>query len=62
MLETKLSLAGRSHASTLYRVENGFVNLVAVVTFLVVAIGLVPAVLLLGSPRKVTQPSQTKRD
>jgi len=36
--------------STLYRVENGFVNLVAVVAFLIVAIGLIPMVLYLGSP------------
>lgn len=48
--------------STLYRVENGFVNLVAVVAFLVVAIGLVPTVLLLGGPRKEPQPNQIKRD
>ena len=32
-------------------VENGFLNLVAVVGFLIVAIGLVPAVLLLGTPK-----------
>lgn len=31
--------------------ENGFVNLVAVVAFLIVAIGLIPVVLLLGSPK-----------
>jgi hypothetical protein len=43
-------------------VENGFVNLVAVVAFLVVAIGLVPTVLLLGVPRKAPQPSPAKRD
>jgi hypothetical protein len=43
-------------------VENGFVNLVAVVAFLVVAIGLVPAVLLLGGPRKEPQPVPAKRD
>lgn len=36
--------------STLYRVENGFVNLVAVVGFLILAIGLVPMVLFLGGP------------
>ena len=62
MPEAKVSLAGRSHASTLYRVENGFVNLVAVVAFLIVAIGLVPTVLLLGGPRKGPQPSPIKRD
>ena len=60
--ETKLTLAGRGHVSTLYRVENGFVNLVAVVGFLIVAIGLVPAILLLGSPSREPQPSPTKRD
>jgi hypothetical protein len=32
-------------------VENGYVNLVAVVGFLIVAIGLIPTVLLLGSPK-----------
>ena len=60
--EAKVSLAGRNHASTLYRVENGFVNLVAVVAFLVVAIGLIPVVLLLGVARKEPQPSPVKRD
>ena len=46
---SKLALARAGSASTLYRVENGFVNLVAVVGFLIVAIGLVPMVLFLGS-------------
>jgi hypothetical protein len=46
---SKLALARRDSASTLYRVENGFVNLVAVVGFLIVAIGLIPMVLFLGS-------------
>ena len=46
----KLALAGTGGLSTLYRVENGFVNLVAVVGFLIVAIGLVPMVLFLGGP------------
>jgi hypothetical protein len=36
-------------------VENGFVNLVAVVAFLIFAIGLVPTVLLLGSPKSKTE-------
>ena len=48
---SKLALARADSASTLYRVENGFVNLVAVVGFLIVAIGLVPMVLFLGSGR-----------
>ncbi|MEY2935815.1 MAG: hypothetical protein RL033_6564 [Pseudomonadota bacterium] len=60
--EAKLTLAGRGHVSTLYRVENGFVNLVAVVGFLIVAIGLIPTILLLGSPRKNAEPGPTKRD
>jgi len=38
-------------------VENGFVNLVAVVGFLILAIGLIPMVLFLGSPGN--QPSQS---
>ena len=46
---SKLALAHRCGASTLYRVENGFVNLVAVVGFLIAAIGLIPMVLFLGS-------------
>jgi hypothetical protein len=32
-------------------VENGFVNLVAVVAFLIVAISVIPAVLYLGTPK-----------
>jgi len=36
-------------------VENGYVNLVAVVGFLIVAIGLVPMVLLLGSPKSKSE-------
>jgi hypothetical protein len=53
-------------------VENGFVNLVAVVGFLIVAIGLVPMVLFLGSqfsasqvsgsPSKHTEGSEPKHD
>jgi len=43
-------------------VENGFVNLVAVVGFLIVAIGLVPMVLFLGSPRKPAASAEPKRD
>ena len=31
--------------------ENGFVNLVAVVTFLILAISVIPAVLYLGTPK-----------
>jgi hypothetical protein len=58
----KLALAGGVWLSTLYRVENGFVNLVAVVGFLIVAIGLIPTVLLLGSPRKQPQSGQAKRE
>jgi hypothetical protein len=36
-------------------VENGYVNLVAVVGFLIVAIGLIPTVLMLGSPKSKTE-------
>jgi hypothetical protein len=32
-------------------VENGIVNLVAVVSFLIVAIGTIPLILFLGTPR-----------
>jgi hypothetical protein len=32
-------------------VENGFVNLLANVGFLIVAIGLIPTVLILGTPK-----------
>jgi hypothetical protein len=32
--------------------ENGLVNLVAVVSFLIVCMGVVPAVLLLGKPKR----------
>jgi hypothetical protein len=32
-------------------VENGLVNLLAIVGFLIVAIGLIPAVLILGTPK-----------
>jgi hypothetical protein len=46
----KLALAAPRGMSTLYRVENGFVNLVAVVGFLILAIGLIPMVLFLGGP------------
>jgi hypothetical protein len=42
-------------------VENGFVNLVAVVAFLIVAIGLIPTVLYLGSPRKQADSRQPNR-
>lgn len=48
--------------STLYRVENGFVNLVAVVGFLILAIGLIPMVLFLGSPGKQPNGAEPKRD
>ena len=59
----KLALAGLGAASTLYRVENGFVNLVAVVGFLILAIGLIPMVLFLGSPgSKPSESSQPKHD
>jgi hypothetical protein len=44
-------LAGGHAGSRLWRVENGFVNLLAIVGFLIVAIGLIPAVLILGSPK-----------
>jgi len=44
-------LAGWHPGSRLRRVENGFVNLLAIVGFLIVAIGLIPAVLILGSPK-----------
>ena len=57
----KLALAGVTRVSTLYRVENGFVNLVAVVAFLIVAIGLVPMVLYLGTPRKQPDAGAAKR-
>ncbi|HEU4582136.1 MAG TPA: hypothetical protein VFS67_27965 [Polyangiaceae bacterium] len=45
--------------------ENGFVNLVAVVGFLIVAIGLLPMVLFLGSqssaaPSKEAEGTETK--
>jgi hypothetical protein len=61
---SKLALAHADSASTLYRVENGFVNLVAVVGFLIVVIGLVPMVLFLGSGRagKQTESTQPKQD
>jgi len=42
-------------------VENGLVNLVAVVAFLIVAIGLIPMVLYLGSPRKQPDATQANR-
>jgi hypothetical protein len=32
-------------------VENGFVNLIAIVSFLIVSIGLIPAILLIGGPK-----------
>jgi hypothetical protein len=32
--------------------ENGFLNLVAVVTFLIFAISIIPAVLYLGTPKR----------
>jgi hypothetical protein len=32
-------------------VENGFVNLIAIVGFLIVAIGSIPLVLILGTPK-----------
>jgi len=41
-------------------VENGFVNLVAVVGFLIVAIGLVPMVLFLGSRFSASPNEQTE--
>jgi hypothetical protein len=40
-------------------VENGFVNLVAVVGFLIVAIGLIPMVLFLGSKLSSSPNEQT---
>ncbi|MEO8184111.1 MAG: hypothetical protein ABI895_35270 [Deltaproteobacteria bacterium] len=48
--------------STLYRVENGFVNLVAVVGFLILAIGLVPMVLFLGGPGKQAESAEHEQD
>jgi hypothetical protein len=63
---SKLALARAGSASTLYRVENGFVNLVAVVGFLIVAIGLIPMVLFLGSQfsgtSKQTEGTEPKHD
>jgi hypothetical protein len=58
----KLLLAGVVSVSTLYRVENGFVNLVAVVGFLILAIGLIPMVLFLGSPGKQPNGVEPKED
>jgi hypothetical protein len=58
----KLALAGVGGLSTLYRVENGLVNLVAVVGFLILAIGLIPMVLFLGSRGKQTASSEPKQD
>jgi ABC-type Fe3+ transport system permease subunit len=55
-------LAGVVSVSTLYRVENGFVNLVAVVGFLILAIGLIPMVLFLGSPEKQPSGTEPKQD
>lgn len=46
--------------STLYRVENGLVNLVAVVGFLILAIGVIPMVLFLGSGSKPAANSESK--
>jgi hypothetical protein len=40
-------------------VENGFVNLVAIVGFLIVAIGLIPMVLFLGSQSAASPSEQT---
>ena len=57
---SKLALARWGSASTLYRVENGFVNLVAVVGFLIVAIGLIPMVLFLGSRFSASPNEQTE--
>jgi hypothetical protein len=39
-------------------VENGFVNLVAVVAFLILAISVIPAVLYLGTPKAGRSPRQ----
>jgi hypothetical protein len=58
----KLALAARSDRSTLYRVENGFVNLVAVVGFLILAIGLIPMVLFLGGPGRPRESAEPKQD
>ncbi len=40
--------------------ENGFVNLVAVVGFLILAISIIPAVLYLGTPKAGTDDSSRK--
>jgi hypothetical protein len=40
--------------------ENGFVNLVAVVGFLILAISIIPAVLYLGTPKSGTDSSSRK--
>ncbi len=58
----KLALARVGGPSTLYRVENGFVNLVAVVGFLILAIGVIPMVLFLGSPGKPSESTEAKHD
>jgi len=39
-------------------VDNGFVNLVAVVSFLILAISVIPAVLYLGTPKSGRSPRQ----
>jgi hypothetical protein len=38
--------------------ENGFLNLVAVVAFLIFAIGTIPAVLYLGTPKPSSDPER----
>jgi hypothetical protein len=38
--------------------DNGFVNLVAVVGFLIISISAIPAVLYLGTPKARTSPSE----
>jgi hypothetical protein len=46
------ALARQGTKSRLYSVlDNGFVNLVAVVAFLILAISVIPAVLYLGTPK-----------
>ncbi len=49
-------LAAQGTESRLSQVENGVVNLVAIVGFLIVAIGLIPAVLYLGTPKALGTP------
>jgi hypothetical protein len=56
------ALARRAATSRLTPVlpvlENGVLNLVAVVAFLIFAIGTIPAVLYLGTPRRSSDPER----